>query len=208
MRQAKTLPPPSVVPPSVGLCRLSQVSAGNWLFPALSPRIFPRMLGPIPRRSLWCIRPLLPRGHRPSPCRERLGTPHYPYRDFRTGDITGLQSFSNVQASGFARHPGRSYRRGPFDPRGSRGFYVRAYYGLLPPRTSDMLAARIGQLTAWGLPPHQIRGLAGRSPDVISARLSQDAWGLIPAGRQGRLPVSSPTSSAFPKSRPWVGFPH
>ena len=31
---------------------------------------------------------------------------------------------------------------------------------------------------------------------------------MIPAGRQVHLPVSSPTSSAFPKSRPWVGFPH
>jgi hypothetical protein len=47
-------------------------------------------------------------------------------------------------------------------PLGSCGFYVRAYYGLLPPRTSDMLAVRIGQLTAWGLSPHKIRGLAGR----------------------------------------------
>ena len=28
-----------------------------------------------------------------------------------------------------------------------------------------MLAARIGQLTAWGLTPHKIRGLAGRSPN-------------------------------------------
>jgi len=26
--------------------------------------------------------------------------------------------------------------------------------GLLPPRPSDMLAVRIGQLTAWGLTPH------------------------------------------------------
>jgi hypothetical protein len=39
-------------------------------------------------------------------------------------------------------------------PLGSRGFYVRAYCGLLPPRTSDILAVRIGQLTAWGLTPH------------------------------------------------------
>ena len=77
-----------------------------------------------------------------------------PYSDFRTGDLTGLQSFDDLQASRFARHPGRSYRRGPCDSRGSRGLYVRAYCGLLPPRTSDMLAARIGQLTAWGLPPH------------------------------------------------------
>ena len=29
----------------------------------------------------------------------------------------------------------------------------------------------------------------------------------IPSGCRVRLPVSSPASSAFPKSRPWVGFP-
>ncbi len=154
------------------------------------------MLGPIPRRSLWCPCPLLPRGHRPSPCRERLGTPRYPYSDFRTGDITGLQSFSNVQASGFACHPDRSYRCAI--TQGSRGFYVRAYYGLLPPRTSDMLAARIGQLTAWGLTPHQIRGLAGRSPDPISANLSLDACTPTPVSSVVRLLVSSHKTSAFP----------
>ena len=163
MRQTKTLPPPSVVPPSVGLCRLSQVPAGPWPFPALSPRLFPQMPGPIPRRFPWCILPFLPRGHRPSPRWNRLGTPQYPYSDFRTGMISGLQSFADVQASGFARHPGRSYRNGSVDPLGSRGFYVRASDGLLPPRPSDMLAVRIGQLTAWGLTPHKTRGLAGRS---------------------------------------------
>ena len=31
---------------------------------------------------------------------------------------------------------------------------------------------------------------------------------MIPAGRRVHLPVSSPTSSAFPKPSPWVGFPH
>jgi hypothetical protein len=31
---------------------------------------------------------------------------------------------------------------------------------------------------------------------------------MIPAGRQVRMPVSSPTSSAFPTSLQWVGFPH
>jgi hypothetical protein len=55
---------------------------------------------------------------------------------------------------------------------GSHGFYVPAYLGLLPPRAGDMLAARIGQLTAWGLSPHKIRGLAGRSPNIIFAILA------------------------------------
>src|SRR4029077_21001959 len=30
---------------------------------------------------------------------------------------------------------------------------------------------------------------------------------LIPSGGRVPMPVTSPTSSAFPKSRPWVGFP-
>ena len=130
MRQTTTLPPPSVVPPSVGLCRLSQVPAGPWPFPALSPRFFPRMRGPIPRRFPWCTHPFLPKGHRPSPRWNRLGTPQDPYSDFRTGMISGLQSFADVQASGFARHPGRSYRSGSGDPLGSRGFSVRVSDGL------------------------------------------------------------------------------
>ena len=36
---------------------------------------------------------------------------NYPYSDFCTGDLTGLQSFDNLQASRFACHPDRSYRR-------------------------------------------------------------------------------------------------
>ena len=44
-------------------------------------------------------------------------------------------------------------------------------------------------------------------PDVISARLSQDAWAMIPAGRQVHMPVSSLMSSAFPTSLQEVGYP-
>src|ERR1700675_1461166 len=46
-----------------------------------------------------------------------------------------------------------------------RGFSVRASHGLLPPRAPDMLTVRIGQLTVWGLSPHQIRSLVGCSPN-------------------------------------------
>src|SRR5713101_2451170 len=49
---------------------------------------------------------------------------------------------------------------------GSRGFSVRASHGLLPPRAPDMLTVRIGQLTVWGLSPHQIRSLVGCSPNA------------------------------------------
>jgi len=37
---------------------------------------------------------------------------------------------------------------------------------LLPPRAPDMLTVRIGQLTVWGLSPHQIRSLVGCSPNA------------------------------------------
>lgn len=47
--------------------------------------------------------------------------------------------------------------------KGSRDFYVHAYLGSLPHRAVDMLAVRIEQLTAEGLSPSKIRGLAGRS---------------------------------------------
>ena len=69
------------------------------------------------------------------------------------------------QASGFARHSGRSHRGACYYDHtpGSRDFYVHAYLGSLPPRAVDMLAVRIEQLTAEGLSPSKIRGLAGRS---------------------------------------------
>jgi hypothetical protein len=158
------------LPPSVGLCRLSQVPAGTWPFPALSPRIFPQMLGPIPRWFLWCTRPLLPRGHRPSPCRDRLGSPQQSVQRLPYGRFNGaavIRSCSGLRVCSPPRSLPPQYPMAL----GSRGLYVRAYDGSLPPRPSDMLAVRIGQLTAWGLPPHKIRGLAGRSPDPLPQAL-------------------------------------
>ncbi len=87
------------------------------------------MLGPIPRWFLWCIYSFLPKELRPSPTWERLGTQQNPYYNFCMALISGLQSFANVQASRFARHPGCTYRKIKL---GSRGFYVHAYLGLLP----------------------------------------------------------------------------
>jgi hypothetical protein len=82
--------------------------------------------------------------------------------------ISGLQSFAYVQAHQFARHPGCSYRSA-FAP-GSRGFYIRAYHGSLPPRAADMLTVRFGQLTVRGFSPLQIRSLVGCSSHVTLAQ--------------------------------------
>jgi hypothetical protein len=60
-----------------------------------------------------------------------------PYCDFCTDPISGLQSFLDVQAFGFARHSGRTYP--PDRPASSRGFSVRAERRPLPIDASDML---------------------------------------------------------------------
>jgi hypothetical protein len=74
----------------------------------------------------------------------------------------GCQSFLNVQASRFACHPGRSHRCHS-SWHGSRDFYFRAPYVLLPSHTSDMLAVRIGQLTAGDFHPIRFAALSAAS---------------------------------------------
>ena len=126
-------------------------------------RIFSWMLGPLPRLSQWCIHPFLPTELRPS----RNGYAVGRAATFRTTTsvrtvISGLQSFLYVQASRFACHPGRSYRW-RFRVQGSCDFYIRAPYVSLPSRTSDMLAVRIGQLTAGDLHPFRFATLSAAS---------------------------------------------
>ena len=78
MRQTKTLPPPSVVPIAVGLCRLLQVPARRWPFPTLSLQSLHRCLDPYPVVSLRCSYPFLPEEHRPHVRSETFGTPKLP----------------------------------------------------------------------------------------------------------------------------------
>ena len=129
----------------------------------------------------WTHTPVVPLVHTPVPSQRTsafaMSGParlySNPYSDFRTGDFTGLQSFAHVQASGFA--PPRSLPPQYPMALGSRGLYVRAYDGSLPPRPSDMLAVRIGQLTAWGLPPTRFAALPAAPPTISLYELSNDA---------------------------------
>ena len=90
MRQTLILPPPRLPSRLVGLCRLSPVPAERWPFPTLSLHVLPWMLGPIPRRLLRCLCPFLPRGLRPSPRFDGVGSPAiHPYSDFRTETYLG-----------------------------------------------------------------------------------------------------------------------
>src|SRR6185369_4553807 len=81
------------------------------------------------------------------------------------GTFSGLQSFLYVQASIFACHPGRSYRY-DLSSYGSRDFYFRAPQGSLPHLASDMLAVRIGQLTAGDFHPIRFAALSAASTKV------------------------------------------
>lgn len=115
---APVLDPPraSEKPRTQGLCRLPSAPAGNSTFPTLSPRIFPHVLGPLPRLLLWCSYPFLPTKRRPSRNLEPVGANAFafiavnPYSNFSTAHFTRLQSFTHVQARRFARHPDCSYR--------------------------------------------------------------------------------------------------
>lgn len=126
-------------------------------------RIFSWMLGPLPRLSQWCICPFLPTERRPSRNGYAVGSlaKIHTTTSVRTV-LSGLQSFLDVQASKFACHPGRSYRR-RFRAQGSCDFYFRAPCVSLPSRTSDMLAVRIEQLTAGDLNPIRFATLSAAS---------------------------------------------
>jgi hypothetical protein len=90
--------------------QLGPSAAGQRTFPTLLLRVFPKMPGPLPRRSQRCSYPFLPARLRPSLSLAQVGTPHPPYSDFSTETLTRRQSFLNVQASWFACHSDRSHQ--------------------------------------------------------------------------------------------------
>jgi len=97
-----------------GLCRSLSSPAGHRSFPTLSLQIFPWMSGPLPRRYSKVLLLVSSLGSSAFP-RFEIGRLHQPWpaRRLLCGlAISGLQAFSNVQTSRFARHPGRSHRCG------------------------------------------------------------------------------------------------
>ena len=125
---------------------MSPVPAGCWPFPTLSLPVFPWMLGPIPRRLPRCLCPFLPRGLRPSPRFDGVGSPQFTRTATSVRETffgaAGIPLCSGLQVCS----PPRSLRPIPPSSYGRRGFYFRASYSSLPLHTSDMLTARIGQL--------------------------------------------------------------
>ena len=109
-RQTAFLLLPSALASAVGLCRLLPAPAGVRPFPALFRKSFPACLDPYsgcPRGARARYFPLgfgLPQnlsGSALGGCRPATSG---------RAKFSELQSFANVQARGFARHPGRSHR--------------------------------------------------------------------------------------------------
>src|SRR2546428_6306878 len=81
----------------------------------------------------------------------------------------------------------------PTDPPqadGSRDVYIRASYGLLPLHTSDMLAVRIGQLTAGDFHPFRFAALSAAPPN------SRPAYG---SHRNSSLPLRNSSGNMLEK---------
>ena len=78
MGQTKILLLSSVVPITIGLCRLLPVPAGRWPFPTLSLQSLYRCLDPYPAVFLRCTCSFLPEEHRPHIRSETFGTSGLP----------------------------------------------------------------------------------------------------------------------------------
>jgi hypothetical protein len=102
---------------------------------------------------------------------------HYPRGDFSAEYISGLQSFTHVQASSLL-----ATQVAPTDAmllHGGHGVYIRAPYGSLPSHTPDMLAVRIGQLTAGDFHPIGSAALSAAPSTFILMMLNPLLAGLL-----------------------------
>ena len=142
-----TLPSPSALASSKGLCRLSPVPAGRWPFPTLSLQSLHRRLDPYPEMPLWCPCPFLPRELQPQPRCTHFGASSIPPQCNFNGDlVTGRQSFRYVQAPMVVSPPGCTYRAGSMSC-GQPGRLRHAMDWKLPSRTVVSLHDRNGQLS-------------------------------------------------------------
>jgi hypothetical protein len=145
-------------PYTASLCRLSPVPAGRWPFPTLSPRVLPQVPGPLPR---WDPMVHLPVPSHRTSAFPRLQEGRLPHL-IRTA--TSVRDFlRGCSHSLMFRRPGLlTTQVAPTAVRrlGSRDFYFRAPHGSLPPRVPDILAVRIGQLTAGDFHPIRLAALS------------------------------------------------
>jgi len=148
MGQTKTLPPPSAVAWSVGLCRLPQAPAGRRSFPALSPQSLYRCLDPYPAVSLQCLCSLLPEGQRPHPTPQRFGTLNIiPTMQLPQGKVSRGCSHFFMFRLPYSLDPQVAPTAKAKSLQGSRAVYTTQWTCGYPTRTVVSLHVRHEQLT-------------------------------------------------------------
>ena len=129
--------------------QLYAVPAADGSFPTLSPRIFPWMLDPVPRRSHRVLSPVSSTMSSAFP-KGKVGRlpAAIPLETTSCGGTFEVADISLCSGLQVCSPPDRSYRCDT--PQGSRGFYVRASRALLPPHAPDMLTVRIQVIDGTG----------------------------------------------------------
>ena len=167
---------------------------------AVSPcwaQALPVVISANPSLRVWTSTPAAPRVHVPVTSPRTLAFPGEATgrRDAKSptatsvgGNITELQSFTNVQTHKFARHTGSSHpcvlRR-----RAAVAFTSAPIRARYLPLQRICFPSKTGQLTEGGLPPPKIGSLDGCSPNPACMDSSRDATGR--ARTQVRLLASS-----------------
>jgi len=180
------------------------------VLPNVIPQVFPHVLGPLPRLPLGCSCPL------PSP--QGIGLPHNVERGRRLAmsgqrlqarlRLSRLQSFTNVQARGFARRPGRSHRSVVVNEGRPRLLH--------PSRARLVTSSRIGYacrpnraIDGRGLPPHETCGIVGCSSTLRRTSYLVSTQDSLPAGGRLRRAGLAPAGSLrkVSKNAYFIPFP-
>jgi len=205
MRQSSPLLVPRLSPRTPGLCRLRSAPAGRRTFPTLLCASFPACLDPYPGSSYGARARFFPYDIDLPPVRTGSALRNVPYSDFRTALDFGaavIPSCSGPQVCSPPRSllPLRQHRRAAVT------YYVRASRRSLPPHAPDMLAVRIGQLTAGDF--HPIRCAALSAAPLTPMHEPRAACCASDYSRRGdRSPVAVSKSGRPPARSPMVLFP-
>jgi len=180
MRQSSPLLVPRLSPRTPGLCRLRSAPAGRRTFPTLLCASFPACLDPYPGSSYGARARFFPYDIDLPPVRTGSALRNVPYSDFRTALDFGaavIPSCSGPQVCSPPRSllPLRQHRRAAVT------YYVRASRRSLPPHAPDMLAVRIGQLTAGDFHPIRCAALSAAHPCSALPYPLGD-WGIAVSG--------------------------
>ncbi len=155
MRQSSLLFPPSFWFDGQSL-QVAVSPCCNKDLPDVIPLIFPCVLGPIPRLPLECIRSFLPPEHWPSPLGNRVGAWQTSNSYFSWEPLSGLQSFTHVQAHRFARLTGSTHPHNaailPDCCRAAEAFTTTHITVGYLPRAVVMLAVQIRAIDGKGTP--------------------------------------------------------